>query len=121
MMKVYGARDLAEAQFVKGLLEAEQISAVVQSGPLQALLGEIPVTPESLPSVWINEADVERARPILQEFEKGGPAAVSPQPSWTCPKCGEVLEGQFSQCWNCGTARPEQPSDQSADDRPSSG
>jgi ribosome biogenesis GTPase / thiamine phosphate phosphatase len=29
-------------------------------------------------------------------------------PGWHCA-CGEALEGQFMQCWNCGTARPAQP------------
>lgn len=111
MVKVYGARDLAEAQFVKGLLESEEIDAVIQSGPLQAVLGEIPVTPESLPTVWVNEADLDRARPIIEELKKGGPPAHATQSNWTCPKCGEVLEGQFTQCWNCGTARPEQTTD----------
>jgi RNA polymerase subunit RPABC4/transcription elongation factor Spt4 len=24
---------------------------------------------------------------------------------WTCSRCGEVLEPQFAQCWNCGTPR----------------
>jgi hypothetical protein len=105
MTRVYGARDSAEAQFVKALLEAEEIPAVIQGGPLQAVLGEIPVSPESLPTVWVDETDVDRAMVIIDELNQGGPAATSPQPSWTCPKCGEVLEGQFSTCWNCGSTR----------------
>jgi predicted nucleic-acid-binding Zn-ribbon protein len=24
---------------------------------------------------------------------------------WTCPKCGERLEGSFDACWSCGTTR----------------
>ncbi len=106
MQRIYGARDLAEAQFVKGLLDAQEIPAVVQGGPLQAVLGEIPVTPESLPSVWVNEPDAQRALQIIDELKRGGPAALDPQPAWTCPRCGEVLEGQFSSCWNCGAERP---------------
>ena len=26
---------------------------------------------------------------------------------WTCPKCGEKIEGQFDSCWKCA-AKPEQ-------------
>jgi len=107
MTNVYGARDLAEAQFVKGLLEAEDIPAIIQGGALQAVLGEIPVSPESLPSVWVNETDLDRAMPIVKELDNGGPAKTSLQPGWTCAKCGEALEGQFSTCWKCGTNRPE--------------
>ena len=25
-------------------------------------------------------------------------------PSWTCSKCGEVIEAGFDVCWECGTA-----------------
>jgi len=26
--------------------------------------------------------------------------------SWTCADCGEAVEGQFQQCWQCGSERP---------------
>lgn len=107
MTRVYSARDLAEAHFVKGLLATEQIPAVIESGALQAVLGAIPVNPESLPSVWVEEEYTERAMQIIGEMQHGGPAATEAQRTWTCPRCGEVLEGQFSNCWKCGTPRPE--------------
>jgi hypothetical protein len=25
---------------------------------------------------------------------------------WTCPQCGERIEGQFGVCWQCGAERP---------------
>jgi hypothetical protein len=108
MTKIYGARDLVEAQFVKGLLEAEQIEAVVQGGPLQSVLGEIPINPESLPTIWVHEKDVDHARVVIDELHQGGPVKTSPRPSWTCPRCGEILEGQFTTCWNCGGERPSE-------------
>jgi hypothetical protein len=105
MKRVYGARDLTEAHFVKGLMEAEEIAAIVQGGPLQIVLGEIPVTPESLPSVWVADDDIPHAMQIIDDLRKGGPAATNPEPDWTCPKCGEVSEGQFTTCWKCGAER----------------
>ena len=35
------------------------------------------------------------------------PPQVSP--SWTCagPQCSEDVETQFSECWNCGSERPD--------------
>lgn len=105
MKRVYGARDLTEAHFVKGLLEAEEVVANIQGGPLEAGLGAIPVTPESLPSVWVSDDDLAHAMQIIVDLQKGGPATTSPQPAWTCPKCGEVSEGQFTSCWYCGTSR----------------
>jgi hypothetical protein len=107
MTKIYGARDLAEAHFVKGLLEAEEIPAVIQGGALQAVLGEVPMTPESLPSVMVNERDAERAMQIVNEMKHGGPAATESQVAWKCPKCGEEIEGQFSSCWKCGAEKSD--------------
>jgi hypothetical protein len=26
---------------------------------------------------------------------------------WRCPGCGEIIDGPFEQCWNCGTAMPD--------------
>ena len=105
MQRIYGARDSTEAEFVKSLLEAEEIQTVVQGSALEAARGDIPFTNASLPSVWVNEGDVERATQIVTEFRRGGPAAIHPQISWICPKCGEVLEGQFTTCWSCGTEK----------------
>ena len=106
MIRIYGARDPIEAEFVRGLLEAEGIDAVVQGNALQTVLGDVPPTPAALPSVWVNEPDVDRATQIVDEMKRGGPAALDPQPAWTCPNCGTVLEGQFTQCWKCGAAKP---------------
>jgi len=106
MKRIYGARDSTEAVFIKGLLESEEISAVVLGSALDAARGDIPFTAASLPSVWVNESDVERATQIVDEFHRGGPAATQRQVPWKCPRCGETLEGQFTTCWNCGTEKP---------------
>jgi len=107
MERIYGARDATEAEFVKDLLLAEGIPAIIQGVPLQMMRGEIPITPESIPSIWVNEPDAAHARQIIEEMTHGGPAAKFAAHTWTCPKCGEVLGGQFSTCWKCGTERPQ--------------
>jgi hypothetical protein len=75
---------------------------------LEGARGDIPYTQSALPSVWVNEPDLQAAQQIIEEFRKGGPANTHPQPNWTCPNCGEVLEGQFTTCWKCGYSRPEE-------------
>jgi hypothetical protein len=106
MQRIYGARDSTEAEFVKGLLDAEEITAIVQGSALDGARGDIPYTAASLPAVWVDESDVERATQIVDEFRRGGPAAAQKSAPWKCPKCGEMLEGQFTTCWNCGTEKP---------------
>ena len=31
---------------------------------------------------------------------------MSAMTHWTCPQCREVIEGQFTACWNCQAGRP---------------
>ncbi len=110
MQQVYVAHDPAEAHLVKGLLEANGIAALVHGEAVFGLRGEVPVTTETLPTVWVLEdSEVPRARDLIAEFGQGQRASPSHGRSWTCPKCGEQLEPQFTDCWRCDTARPGEP------------
>jgi len=106
MVKVYVAAGPVQAHMFKDLLEAEGIEAVIQGEDLFGMRGELPLTNDSLPSIWVKEVDYERARELVLDFEEGENPEAAGDP-WTCPECGEVLESQFTVCWNCGTERPE--------------
>ena len=90
---------------VVDLLQAEGIAAVVQGEHIFAVRGALPV---SYPTVWVlDEADFGRARALVLEYEQsvtpdGEDLAAEP---WTCPQCGERIEGQFGLCWQCGAER----------------
>ncbi|MCZ8254415.1 MAG: DUF2007 domain-containing protein, partial [Polaromonas sp.] len=50
------------------------------------------------PEVWLtHNEDEPRARELLHSLQN------MPQRRWLCA-CGEVVEGGFEQCWNCGIA-----------------
>ena len=106
MKKAYIAKNPNEAHFLVGLLEERGIQAVVQGEHLLSLHGEIPCT--TYPEVWVvRHEELERARSVIQneyERKKGG---QNLKPAWICPKCSETIEGQFTECWNCLTSRPE--------------
>jgi hypothetical protein len=106
MKQIYSARDEVDAELVKNALTDGGIESVVQSGGLSIVLGAIPVTESTLPSVWVRDQDVERAKKVLAEFQHPEIPQGAP---WKCPKCGEMIDPQFTACWNCGTARPEPP------------
>ena len=111
MQHVYTARDEMDASFVQGLLRQAGIEAVVQGEALGGVWGTLPLSAESLPSVWVPEADVDRARPVVEEYRRTDEAnaaddAERPRATWTCPNCGEKVEEQFTQCWKCGHNRP---------------
>lgn len=103
MKQVHIAESPPEAYLVKGLLEANGIKAIVQGEELFGIRGGIPVTPATSPSIWVAEQDVAEATQLIEEFFR---AEVNQQEaSWHCPNCGEMIEGQFTTCWNCGTDR----------------
>lgn len=102
MQQVFVARHPTEAHLVRGALEAAGISAVVRGESLFSARGEAPVTPDTLPSVWVTEdADAPRAIAILEGVRPQGVAGEG----WICPACGERAELQFTECWSCGASR----------------
>ncbi|GAM61640.1 hypothetical protein JCM19232_5941 [Vibrio ishigakensis] len=43
----------------------------------------------------------EKAEAIIKAYME-----ADEQADWTCSECGEVNEGQFALCWNCGASSP---------------
>jgi hypothetical protein len=106
MKQVHAARHAIEAHLVRGLLISHGIPAEVRGEFLTSGWGELPV---DVCSVWVtDDAQFEAANELLVSFFKGSFARIFGGESWTCSACGETLEGQFTQCWKCGAAKPTQ-------------
>lgn len=100
MKRVFSSFDRIAVFHARNLLEAEGIRATVKNEMLSSAMGELPPA-ECQAEVWVlDEAQARRAEQLLRE----GSASKGGAP-WSCA-CGEVLEGQFLQCWRCGAARP---------------
>ncbi len=56
LKRVYTAPDPIDAHLIKGLLEAEGIEAEVRGELLFGGRGELPMTEDTLPSVWVHDA-----------------------------------------------------------------
>jgi hypothetical protein len=104
MVRTFIARDSVQAHFVRGLLEAEGITATVLGEPLQFLGGYVPVHSNAAPSVWVRNEDETAAADVVRKYESGQ-GERSCDDVWTCDVCGEMLEAQFTDCWKCGTPR----------------
>lgn len=105
MKHVYTAKLAADAYLIKGFLESAGIEAVVRGEYLVGGQGELPA---GLCSVWItDDAQYAYADRLVADFLSGNAAREARHNAWRCPKCGEQLEGQFTQCWQCGAARPD--------------
>jgi hypothetical protein len=104
MKQVHVAKHATEAHLVKGFLESNGIEAVVRGEFLTSGWGELPT---DLCSVWITDDEqFQRADRLLVDFLSGKLARDAAVNSWTCARCGERLEGQFTACWKCGATRP---------------
>lgn len=106
MRQVYSAEHPTEAHMVRGILEAKGIECVVRGEILFGARGELPVTPETAPSVWVvEEKRYDEARRIVAQYEKANREGAPEGQTWRCQSCREVLEGQFTHCWKCGVPR----------------
>ena len=101
MTRVYSTPNGPVAHLVRHALEGEGIAAEVRGETRAAFVGEIPPI-ETWIEVWVDEADVPTAVPVVRTFTHEGEAPDA----WTCA-CGEAVEGQFGTCWSCGAPAPE--------------
>jgi hypothetical protein len=107
MRKVFIAAHPTEAYIVKGLLESEGIEAIVRGEALFSARGLTSVTPDTLPSVWVLDADqAERAVALIDAPRTGAPSTARRERSWRCPTCNEFVGPEFAACWKCCKAEP---------------
>ena len=108
MKQVYIADDPTEAHLVKGILEQYGISCEIRGEALWIARGQLPLTSETLPTIWImDESRFEEAKELTERFHNGT-LTTNTGTFWKCPECGEEVEGQFTDCWQCGANRPEE-------------
>ena len=95
MRRLAQAPNLAIATVWAHALREEGVAATVQREFLGAVMGD-----QCLPEIWIDdETQFDLARRLLHELQH------RPQRSWQCV-CGELVEGGFEQCWQCGEMMP---------------
>ncbi len=89
--------------YLQQTLEARGIGCVARNRYLQGAVGELPVN-ECWPELWVlDDRDERLALDIVSALLQDGSGGEH----WRCPGCGERMEGQFDQCWNCGMERPK--------------
>ena len=99
MRRLTQAPNIAIAALWVDALRQAGIEASVQRYFLGAAAGELPPD-QCLPEIWVTDDRQElAARSLLDDLWH------VPQRRWTC-LCGELVEGGFEQCWNCGRLMP---------------
>ena len=106
MRQVFIAQNPTEAHFVKGMLTTEGIDCFVRGEALFSARGELPLTEETAPSVWItDDSRLRQAQEIITAYERANRSEGDNEDPWTCGSCGEQHGVQFTHCWQCGRAR----------------
>ena len=101
MKRIFTSPDLVTVSELKVMLEAAGIACFINNEVSSTLAGGIPQV-EALPELWI-EDDAREAEAL--QIKKQWQSPQIQGTAWTCPKCGEKLDPQFTSCWKCGTKR----------------
>ncbi|WP_367873403.1 DUF2007 domain-containing protein [Luteolibacter sp. Populi] len=105
MKLVFDHIDFTIVGHLQGLMEAEGIKTEIRNLGGSSAAGELPFT-QVYPEIWVlNNGDEARAKAIVKDYRSAADAE-RPGPDWTCPVCKELVEGVFSECWNCGAPAP---------------
>ena len=103
MKKLYTTQKPLVISHLKSLLESGGIHCTVKNLYLASAVGELPPI-ECWPELWVlDDQRYAEARRLLERTLAPLRAVAGP---WTCKKCGIEVEGEFSECWSCGTGRP---------------
>jgi hypothetical protein len=100
MKRLTTAPNIAIATLWADMLTGSGIAATVQRYFASSIAGEIPPD-QALPEVWVTDAaQFDAATRLLHELRH------PPHRRWRCDGCGELIDGPFEQCWQCGAQMP---------------
>ncbi|MDD2309257.1 MAG: DUF2007 domain-containing protein [Desulfuromonadaceae bacterium] len=100
MKTVYSASTISIVSIFQNILEGHGISCWIKNEFISAGIGHIPPI-ECWPQLCVDDGDFSEAQRIVAEA-----LAVKESAAWVCGSCGEEIEGQFTECWKCGSSRP---------------
>jgi len=99
MKRLHSGKDPLMIGHLKNVLATFGIKCVAKNIDLISAAGELPPV-ECWPELWVvDDEKFGRARSILKKTLAPLHSVKKP---WACAGCGETIEGQFSECWNCG-------------------
>ena len=99
MRRLTRAPNIAIAALWLDALQQAGYSASMQRYFLGSVAGELPPD-QCQPEIWLTDDEEHTGASALLDALRN-----MPQRRWMCA-CGELVEGGFEQCWQCGTAMP---------------
>ena len=97
MKLVYTSDNFMLAGRIQSLLESNKIQCFMKNASLTGGIGELPAN-ECWPEVWVNhDEDEKNSQHLIEAYLSESKRSAD----WKC-NCGEMIEGQFTECWKCG-------------------
>lgn len=93
-----------EAHIAKGLLEDNGIDAYLRRDDCGGMEPQLQIT-EGI-KLMVDSTQLNSAKEILSKYQvEQLEKPFEDNEEWECSNCGEILEVQFTDCWNCGYQR----------------
>jgi hypothetical protein len=104
MIKIFEDFDITLVGHYQSVLESNDIPTFMKNQFGTSGAGELPFV-EVVPQLWVmNDADIDRARALINELH--GTQSGGQRGAWACTKCGTPQEPAFTHCWKCSSPRP---------------
>jgi len=104
MFQVFSSLDHITFQKAKSLLQSKEVLFITKNESLNGqAAGEVPPL-VCWPEIWVKDEETAK---LAARLLKRVNLRVESGEEWTCQSCGEVLEGQFTHCWNCGEEKSQ--------------
>ena len=103
MKRLTQAPNLAIATLWADVLSDAGLATSVQRAFASGIAGQIPPD-QALPELWLaDDARWAEAQALLHSLQH------PVERRWACRGCAEIIDGPFTQCWQCGAAMPPGP------------
>ena len=100
-MKRLYTGEFLDVEALRARLAQEGSEAVVLNQAVGMAGGDIPFV-VAWPELWVaHDEDEPRAREVAERYLADKAPGAEKRPPWKCPRCGAMIEGQFTDCWNC--------------------
>lgn len=106
VVEVHKCFNDVDAEIIKGMLEENGIEVFFVRDDCGGMEPQLQIT-EGI-KILVPYAQSDQAGRIIEgvDLNDGKLANQADGGLWECSNCNEKIEPQFTDCWNCGTARP---------------
>ncbi len=94
---------ITEASIVRGQLDQAGIRSWLQEELTSGQLFQVGTALGGV-TLQVASGDLQRVHELFAEHNTNG---TSQSPPWTCPRCGNDVDGGFEICWSCQASRSD--------------